>query len=209
MKQIPMLLVLGLALSLCGLLNKSKNSGSSGSSGSGTSSSSSSGPVEKAAPTAAQTAALAGGKSAKWDPQGLSWTVPANWTQSANDDASFIWQSPGGFDAGHLILNISPLPESFPAETSIQSMYDQAKGEEKNGLLDEVKMLEIDGVKGVETRQSNPKKSDDFRRLTWRAYRKYSGQLQLITVILSSSGKGFPEHQDEMYGVLCSTKVVH
>jgi hypothetical protein len=69
--------------------------------------------------------------------------------------------------------------------------------------------LEIDGVKGVETRQSNPKKSDDFRRLIWRAYRKYSGQLQMITLILSTNGKSFPEHQDAMYGVLCSTKLVH
>ena len=76
-------------------------------------------------------------------------------------------------------------------------------------LLDEVKWLEIDGVKGVEIRESNPKKSDDFRRLEWRAYRKYAGQLQMITLILSTDGKGFPDHQDAMYGVLYSTKLVH
>jgi hypothetical protein len=209
MKQIPMLLVLGVALSLCNLLNKSKNTGTSGSGGSGTTSSSNGATVEKAAPTAAQTAALAGGQSAKWDSQGMSWTVPAKWTQSTNDEKSFLWRSPGGSEAANLIVSISPMSEDFPTEVSIKAFYDGAKTRSKNGEVDEVKWLEIDGVKGVEFRESNPKKSDDFRRLQWLAYRKYSGQVQMVNVMLSSNGKGFAEHQDAMYGVLLSTKLVH
>jgi len=27
--------------------------------------------------------------------------------------------------------------------------------------------------------------------------------------MLSTNGKGFPKHQDEMYGVMYSTKIVH
>jgi hypothetical protein len=207
MKQIPMLLVLGLALSLCNLMNKSKNSGTSGS-GSG-SSSSSGGTVEKAEPTAAQTAALAGGQTAKWDQQGLSWTVPAKWTQTTNEEKSFGWRSPGGDQAANLGVNISAMDESFPTEDSIKAFYDGAKTRAKNGEVDEVKWLEIDGVKGVEFRESNPKKADDFRRLQWLAYRKYAGQVQMVNVMLSTNGKGFPEHQDAMYGVLYSTKLVH
>lgn len=208
MKQIPMLLVLGLALSLCNLMNKSKNSGTSGSNGSGTSSSSGES-VEKAAPTAAQTAALDGGQTVKWDQQGMSWTVPAKWSQTSSEEKSFMWRSPGGSEAANLIVSISAMDETFPTEVSIKAFYDGAKSRAKNGEVDEVKWLEIDGVKGVEFRESNPKKADDFRRLQWLAYRKYAGQVQMVNLMLSTNGKGFPEHQDAMYAVMYSTKLVH
>ena len=41
------------------------------------------------------------------------------------------------------------------------------------------------------------------------AYRKYAGSTQLVTVILSSNGANFPKHEDELYGILYSTKLVH
>ena len=69
--------------------------------------------------------------------------------------------------------------------------------------------LEIDGLKGVEFRESNPAKSDDSRRLQWLAYRKYAGQVQLVNLLLASRGKDFSRHQDAMYGILYSTKIVH
>ncbi len=70
----------------------------------------------------------------------------------------------------------------------------------KNGEVDEVKWLEIDGLKGVQFREANPEKPDDIRRLQWMAYRKYAGQVQMVNLMLSSNGKGFPKHQDAMYG---------
>src|SRR6476620_1348660 len=115
MKQIPVLIVLGFALSLCNLTNKLKtsNSNSPGRAGS-KSSSSDTGDAEKANPTAAQTQALAGGQTAKWDAQGMSWTVPPKWTQTENESKMFAWRSPGGSEAANLIVNISPMDESFP-----------------------------------------------------------------------------------------------
>jgi len=92
---------------------------------------------------------------------------------------------------------------------SIKGFYDQEKTRSKNGEVDELRWLELDGVKGVQFRESNPEKPDGIRRMQWLAYRKYAGQVQMVNVMLSSSGKGFPEHQDEMYGVLYSTKLVH
>jgi hypothetical protein len=108
-----------------------------------------------------------------------------------------------------LIVNISPMDESFPTDISIKAFYDQAKTRMKNGEVDEVKWLEIDGLKGVQFREANPEQLDGIRRLQWMAYRKYAGQVQLVNLMLSSNGKGFPKHQDEMYGVMCSTKIVH
>jgi hypothetical protein len=121
----------------------------------------------------------------------------------------FVWRSPGGGDAASLIVNISPMDENFPADISIKAFYDGAKTRSKNGEVDELKWLEIDGVKGVEFRESNPEKPDGIRRLQWLAYRKFAGQLQLVNVMLATSGKDFPNHQDAMYGILYSTKIVH
>lgn len=165
--------------------------------------------MEHATPTAAQIQALAGGQTVKWDQQGMSWTVPSGWTQASNESKMLVWRSPGGSEAANLIVNISPMDESFPTDISIKAFYDGAKTRAKNGEVDEVKWLEIDGLKGVEFREANPEKPDDFRRLQWMAYRKYAGQVQLVNLMLSTNGKGFPKHQDEMYGVMYSTKIVH
>lgn len=208
MKHIPVLLVLGLALSLCNLTNKLKPSSNSGEPAK-TATSDSGEAAEKAAPTAAQTAALSGGSTAKWDQQGMSWSVPPKWTESTNESKMFMWRSPGGSDAANLIVNISPMDESFPTEMSIKAFYDGAKTRAKNGEVDEVKWVEIDGLKGVQFREANPEKPDDFRRLQWMAYRKFNGQVQLVNLMLSSNGRGFAKHQDEMYGVMYSTKIVH
>jgi len=209
MKQIPVLIVLGFALSLCNLTSKLKSSNSNGP---GKSESSSLDPgvdAEPATPTAAQTAALAGGQSAKWDQQGMSWTVPPQWKQVSSESKQLLWRSPGGDEAANLIVSISPMDESFPAAISIKAFYDGAKTRMKNGEVDEVKWLKIDGLTGVQFREANPEKPDGFRRLQWMAYRKYAGQLQFINLMLSTDGAGFPKHQDEMYGIMLSTKLVH
>jgi hypothetical protein len=208
MKQIPILVVLSLALSLCNLGNRLKTATNSGEPASG-SSSDSGADVEKPAPTAAQTAALAGGQTVTWDQQGMSWTVPPTWKEASKESKELLWRSPGGGDAANLIVSISPMDESFPTDASIKAFYDGAKTRAKNGEVDEVKWVEIDGLKGVQFRESNPEKPDGIRRLQWMAYRKYAGQVQMVNLMLSSSGTGFPQHQDAMYGILYSTKIVH
>lgn len=205
MKQIPMLLLLGFALSLCNLM-KSKNANAP--SGSGASSSQSI-TAEKAVPTAAQTAALAGGQTIKWDQQGMSWTVPPKWTKITDERDSFAVHSPGGFDAANLVVSVSTMMENFPSDASLKATYDGQKARLKNGELDEVRWLEIDGVKGVQFRESNPEKPDGFRRTQWITFRKYAGQVQQINIIISTDGKDYPRHQDAIYGVLFSTKLVH
>ncbi|HAF13765.1 MAG TPA: hypothetical protein DHU55_08695 [Blastocatellia bacterium] len=209
MKQLPVVLVLGFALTLCNLSNKLRTATNSKGSGKSTSSSNSSGDAETATPTAAQIEALAGGQTVKWDQQGMSWTVPPQWKQVSNESKELVWSSPGGSDAANLIVSISPMDESFPTDVSIKAFYDGAKTRQKNGEVDELKWLEIDGLKGVQFREANPEKPDGFRRLQWMAYRKYAGQVQFVNLMLSSNGRGFPKHQDAMYGVLYSTKIVH
>ena len=138
----------------------------------------------------------------------MSWTVPPKWTQEENESKSFVWRSPGG-DAATLNVNISPMADDFPADASIKATYDGAKTRAKNGEVDELKWVEIDGLKGVQFREANPEHPDGIRRLQWMAYRKYLGQLQLVNVMLASEGKDFDRHKDAMYGILYSAKIAH
>jgi hypothetical protein len=203
MKHVPLLLLLAFTFSLCNLSSKLKKGDSNDSNEGG-------GAVaEHAVPTGAQLAALSGGAEIKWDQQGMSWTVPPKWTQTTNESKQLVWRSPGGSDAASLIVNISPMDEKFPTDVSINAFYDGAKTRAKNGEVDEVKWLAIDGLKGVEFREANPEKPDGFRRLQWMAYRKFNGQVQLVNVMLATDGKDFQRHQDAMYGILYSTKLVH
>jgi len=209
MKQFVLVLFIGVALSLCNLSER-LHKGGSGSNSSGSSSVSDNGATpEHAQPTAAQSAAIAGGKDAKWDRQGMSFTVPSGWTEGQNESKSFMWRSPGGDGAASLIVSISPMAEEFPVEASMNAEFDGAKTRAKNGEVDEVKWLEIDGLKGVQFREANPEKPDQPRRLQWLAFRKYTGQVQQVNVMLASEGKDFERHKDAMYGILYSLKITH
>ena len=102
MKLLPLLLVLGLALSLCNLTNKLKEVGSGSTSKSDPAAAS--GEVERPVPTADQIAALAGGQEVSWDRQGMSWTLPPNWRETTNETLSFIWSAPRS--SANLIVSI-------------------------------------------------------------------------------------------------------
>ena len=206
MKNILLVLLIAFALSLCNLSERFKG-GSSGSGSKATGGSSRT--VETAKPTAEQTAALAGGQEKKWDKQGMSWTIPPNWTEETNESKMFVMRSPGGGNAASLIVNISPMDADFPTDASIQAFFDGAESRAKNGEVDEVKWVEIDGLKGVQFREANPEKPDGHRRLQWMAYRKYTGQTQMVNVMLASEGKDFERHKNAMYGILYSMKVAH
>jgi hypothetical protein len=94
-------------------------------------------------------------------------------------------------------------------DVSTKAMYEAAKTNQKIGKYDEVRWLEIDGLKGVGFRESKQEMPGDIRRLQWQAYREYAGSTQLINMILSTDSGDFAKHEDELYGILYSTKVVH
>jgi hypothetical protein len=204
MKHIPPIIAILLVVIGCSLSERFKKSANSNPP-KGTITTADGEPVEKPSPTAAQIAAIANGQTAKWDQQGITWTLPANWKKQNVSTEMFNYGGDGAF----LIVNISSMASSFPTDISLKAMHEGAKVNEKNGKNDELKWLELDGLRGVEFRESKPEMADDIRRLEWQAYRTYSGQTQLVTMILSSRGENFTKHQDELYGILYSTKLVH
>jgi hypothetical protein len=163
------------------------------------------GPAERPTPPAVPAAALANGQTVKWDQQGISWTMPADWKKKDIGKDTFVY---GGADA-FLTVAISTMDANFPTETSLTAMYEGAKANEKNGKYDESKWLALDGVRGIQSRESKPEKADDIRRLQWQGYRKYAGHAQLVTIVLSANGAAFPKHQDSLSAVLVSTKLAH
>jgi hypothetical protein len=207
MKKVSLIVAMVFVVAACNLSEKFKKTGSSNSpSSSSNPSKSGNDAVEQPNPTAAQTAAIANGQTVKWDEQGITWTLPANWKKQTVTNDTFNY---GSGDGAFLIVSISAMSADFPTDISLNAFHEGAKVREKNGQVDELKWLQLDGVKGVEFRESKPQMADDFRRLQWMTYRKYAGQTQLVNFILSTSGGKFDKHSDELYGILYSTKIVH
>lgn len=206
MKKVFVLFGIVFVVAACNLTNKFKNTNSSNSSSSSESSSTGSEEVERPQPTAAQQAALTNGQTATWDAQGISWTLPPKWTKTTvtNNIAQY-----GSGDGAFLIASISNMAADFPTDISLRGFHQGAQVRKKNGEVDELKWLELDSVRGVQFRESKPQMADDIRRLQWMTYRKYGGQTQLVNFILSGRGDNFAKHQDELYAILYSTKILH
>ncbi|HEX8286309.1 MAG TPA: hypothetical protein VF588_23305 [Pyrinomonadaceae bacterium] len=159
--------------------------------------------AEPPAPTADQRAAIAGGQTAAWEQQEISWTLPQKWKKHSADSQSLLWRSPGSWDAASLIVNISPLAADFPSDISLKTNYDSfSKDKQKYA---EVRWLKLGGVKGVMFRETAPESADTAQRLQWIGFRDYKGQKQMVNIMLASRGKDFARHEDALYGILYST----
>jgi len=107
---------------------------------------------------AAQQAAIANGQTVKWDQQGITWTLPPNWKKSEVRNESFTYSGDGAF----LTVAISPLPQMKDiVDISSKAMYEAAKTNQKIGKYDEVRWLELDGLKGVGFRESKQEMAGD------------------------------------------------
>lgn len=161
--------------------------------------------AEAPSPTEAQRAAVAGGQTAQWAQQEMSWTVPQRWSEQSASSTQLLWRSPGSWDAANLIVSISPMAADFPADVSINAFHQQAQERKARGEVNEVKWLLLDGLRGVMFREAAPEGEDDPQRLQWMGYRNYRGQVQLVNIMLSSRGKDFARHEDALYGILYTT----
>ena len=212
MKSLLSLGLISFALTFCGLQEKLKSISGTSPGNSNTAvtnsnspSNSSSQTAEKAKPNAAQQAIIDGGTETKWNEQGLAWKLPAGWKKMTASKESFNYGSP---DNAFLLVNISSLGDSFPMDISLQAYYDQAMQQLKNGKYEAVKMVEIDGITGVEFVEAPPEGKDDPRRHQWIAYRRYLGQVQQLNVMTSTRASNFNKHKDDFPAILYSMQAV-
>ncbi|MBX7171678.1 MAG: hypothetical protein K1X72_12030 [Pyrinomonadaceae bacterium] len=166
--------------------------------------SSSDGVAEKYALTPEQSNILNGGKEMKWDEQGMSWTLPTGWKKMSSSPNSLQWAL--GTEA-FLIVSISPMSADFPTDVSLKANYDGAVTRQKNGELEKLRYLELDGIKGIEFIETMLQGKDSPRRQQWIAFRKYAGQVQMVNVMLSTKGASFDKHRDEFAAIMSSTKM--
>jgi hypothetical protein len=113
----------------------------------------------------------------------------------------------GSPSTGFLIGTISVMAASFPAEASIDATYDGALEQLKQGKYENVRWLEIDGVKGVEWVEAMPEEKSGPRRHQWIAFRNYQGQNQQLNIMVSTDGSKFDERRDTFAAILYSMKI--
>lgn len=210
MKSLLTLGLIGLAFTFCGLQERltgpgGNSAGNANSSASASNTSASTVIAEKAKPTAAQQAIIDGSTETKWDEQGLSWRLPAGWKKMDVKKESFNYSSP---DNAFLLVNISVMPDTFPMDVSLKAYHEQALQQLKNGKYENVKLVEIDGIPGVEFTEAPPEGKDDPRRHQWIGYRTYLGQKQQLNVMTSTKGTNFGKHADDFPAILYSMKTV-
>ena len=199
--------VLIFALTFCGLGDRLKNiagSGNGSSNSGSTKSTSGDSTAEKPTLTASQQSIQDAASEVKWAEQGISWKLPSGWPKMDVKKETFNYGSPAN---GFLIGTVSVMPDSFPADVSIQATYDGALEQLKQGKYEKVRWLELDGVKGVEWVESAPETKDGIRRHQWIAFRRYQGQNQQLNMILSTNGKNFEKQKDTFAAILYSMKV--
>ena len=212
MKSILSLGVFIFALTFCGLGERIKQASSSGSGTGGSNSAragaskdpTAGGTVEKPAPTAAQQAIMDSSTQVDWGEQGISWKLPSGFKKMSVMKESLNYGSPA---TGFLIASISVMPDSFPAEASIDATYAQALEQLKQGKYENVRWLEIDGVKGVEWIESMPEIKDGARRHQWIAFRNHLGQNQQLNIMVSTDGDKFDKQRDTFAAIMYSMKI--
>ena len=205
MKAILTISAMFFVFSFCGLTEKLKQmqTGTSNSSSNSTKTSSTGGTAEKAKLTPAQQVIQDGATETKWDDQGISWKLPSGWKKMDVKKETFNYQSP---DSAFLLVNISLLSDDFPIDASMKAYYDQAMQQLKNGKYESVKLVEVDGITGVEFTEAPPEDKSGVRRHQWIAYRKYLGQTQQLNVMTSTVGTNFEKHRDDFQAILYSGK---
>jgi len=118
---------------------------------------------------------------------------------------SFNYQSP---DNAFLLVNISSLGDNFPMDVSLKTYHEQALQQLKNGKYESVRMVDIDGIPGVEFVEAMPEEKSGPRRHQWIGYRKYLGQVQQLNVMTTTKGTNFEKHGDDFTAILYSMKAV-
>lgn len=204
--------ILFFALSFCGITEKMKEQFEEAANESGTTTTDDAGDadggkkdadVEKAELTDKHKEILDGGEDVKWDEQGITFTVPDGWSKMSVKKESFNYGSP---KTGFLIGTISTMPANFPSDTSLEAQHSQALEQLKNGKYENVRWLEIDGVKGVEWVEAPKEDKGDPRRFQWIGFRNYQGQNQQVNVMVSTKSSEFDDKKDTYEAILHSMK---
>lgn len=214
MKSIFTLTLMSFLLMFCGISEKIKslsgssetpsNSSSNGSTSSDKDLKPEDGKAEKAELSPEEKSIVDSATETKWPDQGITWRLPSGWKKTDMKKESALFSSS---DGSFLIPTISVMPDDFPSDVSLKATYDSALQQLKNGKYETVRYLEIDGIKGVEWKETMPEDKSGSRRHQWIAFRNYLGQNQQLNIMLSTSGSNFDKHRKNFPAILYSMEI--
>jgi len=161
-------------------------------------------PAEKASLTPEQESLVESAPETAWEDQGIVWRLPAGWKKTEMKKETAIFSSP---DGAFLIPTISLMRDDFPIDVALSGSFTAAQMQARNGKYEFVRLVEIDGIAGVETIERMPEDKGDPRRHQWIGFRRYNGQTQSVNIILSTKGSNFDKHRSDFPAILYSMKI--
>lgn len=153
--------------------------------------------------TAKQKKIIANGKELDWKVNGLSWKIPKDSNKLLERDMILTYRSPSSVT---LVASVTPSQSYDRAVSIIKGHYEQAVINEKNNLVEQVRYLELDGIKGIEFIEKIPN-NDGWQRHQWIAYREFNKQPQIISVMCGTEVADFENNKDICAATLYSIKV--
>ncbi len=154
-----------------------------------------------------------GWQTVRWEKQGMTFTLPPDWRKDDSfpdneakegeflTSSSLTWTGPL---KQSLEVSVQTGAKDFPmsAEEMLEKDYEIDQGLKREGKIpiEDLRYLEIDGVKGEYFRQDTQR-----LKLSWITYRHYNGKAQHLFVTLHGPQEGL----DMLLKILNSTKVAH
>jgi biopolymer transport protein ExbD len=145
-----------------------------------------------------------GGQTISWAEGNISVTVPNGWRKD-----EVLGQTPQTFrlkgsEEARLSIDLgTEIEATFSPEDQLKNAYENLLEAQKEGRYEEVRYLDVDGVKGFLTRSVD----DDELWLSWTAFRKRNTKLQYVSIHLNSPRASFTIRRDEFYNILSSIKL--
>lgn len=155
-------------------------------------------------PTPTPRTTVGGKQKIAWN--GLSWTIPANWTEDVTEDGGFQWKSLE-VKGTRLLVTAAGMGPKFPIDESLKGLYGNEGARKNQKQISSYRYLTIGGMKGIESVEEVKPYKETPRHLEWRGYRKYKGEVQMVTIVLSAQNQHFPTNGNEMQAILQSTRV--
>jgi hypothetical protein len=153
--------------------------------------------------TAEQRALADAGAEVRWDDEDISWTLPKNWKKLKIVDRLFKY---GPSDDLYIHATILVVAPGFDTEASLRSTYDGAVAKVESGEYEKARMVQIDGISGVEWIEAGAGQGE-ARRHQWIAFRKHNGKSQQLNVILAAPAAEFDKQRDQLAAVMYSAKI--
>lgn len=144
------------------------------------------------------------GKDLTWSGNGLTWTVPVNWTVLVDRPDMFTFGdvkgavSPGVCNAG-----LSPVGDQTQAKAILGKHEQSLRDNVKNGSVADFQPVVIAGFDGFEFVDVRAN-SDGWRKQHFLGIRQYKGQYQFLDLICGAKESVFQANKATYYSVVHS-----